>query len=246
MKKFRQAFAASFQKRNYVVALAAMTVLSVSAPASAATIDFSLVFDENTILSSNTPATGASATIDFDFSDGGAGLVNLALTIANTTDSTTFGAGATAGQLTAFGFDITGSTFNSFTGGNELDTLIQDEGLPPASIGSPIFDLVAADNSNLLGGNANFALSEGDSDIVTFVLNSALSASDLAAAFIAGFNDGSLETGLRFQQVNAGAGSDQIAFNPPNTSVVPLPAALWFMIAGLGALSAARRAGTTA
>lgn len=232
--------------KNLILSLTAAIGLSVllALPAAAGTI--TLDFSGDNVESSNDPATGASGSIIFDFSDEG-GDVRVTLTITNTTDETSFGAGATEGQLTGFAFDLpTGATFivGSFvsdTDGHFTDAL-EDVNFTPFSNRSDvgIFDLGIADNGNFGGGNANGALSEGDTAIVSFLVDTALSAADLMVAFMTGLLNGDLDAGLRFQQVNAGEGSDRLLF-VPDVAEIPVPGAIWLMGAGLAGLGFASR-----
>ncbi|MBF9032161.1 VPLPA-CTERM sorting domain-containing protein [Rhodobacterales bacterium HKCCE3408] len=215
-------------------AVAALFALGGTA-ASAVTLQFG-----ESATSSNSPPTGASGTVEMTFSDIGAGLVELSMLITNTTGDTIFGAGATASKLTGVGFDLlSGVSYvaGSFSGGTYLDTLIINAALPPFGI----FDIGVADNGNFLGGNANGALPQGLSDTVTMRLSSSLLAADLDAAFASGFTSGDLAASLRFQQVNAGEGSDKLTDPTVDMSPVPIPAAGFLLVAGLGGLAVLRR-----
>ncbi len=219
------------------ILLAAALALGLPFAAQAAT--FTLDFGANSI-SSNTPATGASASIDWTFADS-AGDILVTLNITNTTGQTIFGSGATSSVLTAFGFDLlSGYSYivGSFVGGTYLDTLILGADAQPFDT----LDFAAADNSNYNGGNANGALPEPFSDTVSFKLDSTQNAAQAFAAFLAGFNQNGLDAAVRFQQVTGpndynGAESDKLLYVPP----VPLPAAGWMLIAGLGGLAVAGR-----
>ncbi|MGB7521152.1 MAG: hypothetical protein WA896_16105, partial [Spirulinaceae cyanobacterium] len=75
---------------------------SVLVPTSAQA--FSVQFGQNST-SSNSIATGASAFVDFSFTQVGND-VQIGLGITNTTGDTIFGAGATSSKLTGIGFDL--------------------------------------------------------------------------------------------------------------------------------------------
>ncbi|NJO94023.1 MAG: PEP-CTERM sorting domain-containing protein [Hydrococcus sp. RM1_1_31] len=73
------------------------------------------------------------------------------------------------------------------------------------------FDVAVLDNNNFEGGNANGALPQGQSTSVSFLLSGTnLLANTVESDFFTGFSDGSLKAVARFQQVNAGAGSDKL------------------------------------
>jgi hypothetical protein len=225
---------------RFVLAAALSAAAMAAAPAQAVTLGFG-----STSTSSNTPATGASATVDFAFADTLGGNVKVTLDIANTTGSTSFGAGATASKLTGIAFDVVsgaaalassylGSTFFPvFNIAPNGDTTLSPFG---------IFDLSFLDNSNFEGGSANGALAQGQSTSVSFEFDTALTAAALETAFFSGFSAGSLGFVARFQQVNAGAGSDKLSGGTvEGTTPIPLPAAGWLLLSGIGALALAGR-----
>ncbi len=235
-----------FVKSLSVLAVAAAGFVGAATSASAALI---LTFGPTTV-STNSPATGASGVVSLSFSDLGSGNVLLSGVVENTTGFPIFGAGATESQLTGFGLDLFGAATidaSTFTGGTYLSSLIAPADADPFGD----FDLGIADNTNYNGGNANGALSEGLSDTFSIELVSSLSAFDLEGSILDGLINNLYPAtdpgaGLRFQQVNAGAGSDKIA-NPfvfRDSSVVgevPLPAAGWMLIAALGGIGAMKR-----
>lgn len=190
---------------------------------------FSVVFGENSESSNNT-ATGASALVDFMFSDVSGG-VQLTANITNTTGDSIFGAGATTSKLTGIAFDIVsgvGADTNSFNSPAFLDTLLRNVDFKPFSNRSNVgdFDIAFADNNNFEGGNANGALSQGNSTLASILLTTGLGASAVEQAFFNGFSDGSLNFAARFQQVNAGAGSDKLlggTINGGTTDPEPVP-----------------------
>ena len=188
--------------------------------------------------SSNPTPTGASATALLSFVDEG-GDVRVSAEVTNTTGSPIFGAGATESMLTGFGLDLVpGATYvaDSFIGGTYLDTLILDADASPFGT----LDIAGADNDQYNGGNANGALPQPLSDTFSFLLSSLLGASDLEDAFLTAFTtDPVLTSAVRFQQVNAGAGSDKLT-NPDVPNPIPLPAAGLLLFAGLGGLGAFR------
>ncbi|MBB4658646.1 hypothetical protein [Parvularcula dongshanensis] len=206
----------------------------MTAPAASAAA-FTLDFGANST-SSNSPLTGAAASVDFDFTDEGDD-VRVTLVITNTTGQSTFGAGATMATLTGFGFDLVeGATYaNDFTNTGALDTYLADAAFQPFGT----LDVAFADNNNFNGGNANDGLMTGLSTTVTFLLASDEDAAGLMSLFSAAFFEDGLQAGVRFQQVNAGAGSDKLVFNPANP--VPLPGAALFMLTAIGGGALARR-----
>lgn len=216
-----------------VLSSALFGLLSVS-PASALT----LTFDEFST-SSNNPATGASGLVELIFSDV-AGAARVDATVTNTTDTTSFGAGATASKLTGFGFDLlSGVAFaGTFVAGTFLDETLLNAAFNP--FGS--LDLAFADNSNFLGGNANSALPEGQQDTFSFGLSLGGfgNAAGLEAAFSDAFSNSGLNAGLRFQQVNADAGSDKLLLGT-QIAPVPLPATGLLLIGALGGIGLVRR-----
>ena len=217
----------------------------LAAPADAFTISF-----DSTSTSSNSPATGASASVDFSFTQQGSDVL-LNLDITNTTGTiASFGSGATTSKLTGIGFDLLGglnAIAGSFTSSGFLNVLAL-EGSGDTSL-NPFgsFDVAVLDNNNFEGGNANGALPQGQSTSVSFLLSgTGLVAGDLESDFLAGFNDGSLQAVARFQQVNAGAGSDKLLYNPPTPqpetpASVPEPSTLIGLMLTGGAFKALRR-----
>lgn len=196
---------------------------------------FSVTFGEDST-SSNSPATGASAFVDFMFSDVSGG-VQLDLLIENTTGTSTFGAGATESRLTGIAFDLVsgvGIDQGSFTNTGFLDTLLTNVTFQPFSNSVGDFDVAFADNNNFEGGNANGALPQGQSTTASILLNTALGSSALEQAFQTGFSNGSLDFAARFQQVNAGAGSDKLLGGTVTPEPVPEPLTILGSATALG------------
>ena len=245
-----------------IIVIAGLTVFASSAPAS-----IHVAFDPF-FGSTNSPATGATGTATFSFMDMD-GDVQVSVLIENTTNTvntlfnTTGGllsveggtpfanAGATASKLTAVLFDIPSlmsqvSFFaNSFDGDADNDGLVYfNVLLTPANLpggGFGLFDAGISDNDNIEGGNANNALPEGLSTLVSFKLDTALNAMEFENAW-------AMELGIRyaarFMQVNAGAGSDKIGGGPlPNPNSVPEPTSLasWSIICFVALQRTARR-----
>ena len=220
----------------------ASALMSTAAPAASVLDAFTLTFGEGAT-SSNDPATGASGTATFSFLDE-MGQVRLSIDVANRTDSTSIGAGATSGKLTGFAFDLLmgDASMGGFTNTGFLDTFLLGADFQPFGT----LDVAFANNDNFNGGNANGALPEGQSTTVSFLLGTAGDAMLTATRYETAFFAGELQAGLRFQQVDAGEGSDKLVYNPPTTpmtppAAVPLPAAGVLLLAGLGGLAAARR-----
>lgn len=216
-----------------------VTSLAFSVALAGAANALTLTFDA-TSASSNSPATGAAGVVDLVFSDV-LGVARVDATVTNTTGNTTFGAGATASKLTGFGLDLLqGVTFaGTYVAGGFLDTTILNAAFNPFGT----LDLAFADNSNFLGGNANSALPEGQQDTFAFALTLGAfgNAAALEAAFQSAFSNGILDAGMRFQQVNAGAGSDKLLIGSTPPAPVPVPAAGMLLIGGLGGLALLRR-----
>ena len=196
--------------------------------------------------SSNTPATGASAKATLNFFDDINGLVRIDMVIRNTTgEIASFGDGATTSKLTGIAFDLLepndGLDLANFMGGTYFDTMIINPDAAPFGT----LDFGVADNSNFNGGNANGALPEAMEDSLSMKIKFGnLTALDVEAAFKVGFMNSSLNYVARFQQVNAGEGSDKLnggeccgnGGGGPNI-VVPEPSTLFLLGSTFIALS---------
>ncbi|MGL5080353.1 MAG: PEP-CTERM sorting domain-containing protein [Microcoleaceae cyanobacterium] len=229
-----------------VLATTGVVVAATTGSADAFSVNFG-----STSQSSNTPATGASALVDFIFSDV-AGGVELKLDIANTTGSTSFGSGATTSKLTGIAFDVLSGITASAPGGTgsaELDTFLSDVAFSPFSNSAGFgavgnFSYAVADNNNFEGGNANDALSQGNSTIATLLLaTGGLNASQVEAGFLTGFSNSSLSFAARFQQVAGlsgydGSNSEKLLGgtinNPGNEEPVPEPLTILGSATALG------------
>ncbi len=194
-----------------------------------------------TSTSSNSTATGAAATVDFDFIDIGNSQVQLNLKFSNTTGQDTFGAGATSSALTGIAFDIFDDiSVASYSLSGNLGTWLTDVKLEPFSNRVGNFDIGFADNNNFTGGNANNAVETGEFSLATLVFDASEGADALKDRFRQGLASETIYATARFQQVNAGAGSDKLLggrINDPFGPVeepkeTPEPAA----IGGLGLL----------
>ncbi|HAG83690.1 MAG TPA: hypothetical protein DCL61_21695, partial [Cyanobacteria bacterium UBA12227] len=180
--------------------------------------------------SSNTPATGSSATIDFNFTNVMGG-VKLDLLVTNTTGQVpSFGAGATESSLMRFVFDVPDAVTNVsliddgifttfiFNSNNIAETPFSNNG---ASFGAfnGGFDVELS-----RGGNPNNALTEGNSTLVSLLLSSASNAASLEQLFFDGIfaddptdPDEALRVATRFQAVNGGSNngaSDKLLQEP--------------------------------
>jgi len=230
------------KNKLYIAALA--TVIGVAGFAVNAATVFSVDIGDGTVFSTNTSATGSAASLEFSFLQNGAN-VDLTVTAENTTGNTTFGSGATLSRMMGFAFETPDTvSFVSFTGTTIFSNLLQnDSSVNGGPFNSITFDLGAGNKSTLEGsGNPNDALAQGSSTSTLFKLNG-LAEAAMATAFETGFADGTLELGLRFKAVNGtGADSDKLLYRAPDApSPVPLPAAAWMLLAGLGGLAAVKR-----
>lgn len=211
--------------------------LAIALSMTAAHASIILTFGENATSSNATP-TGASGKATLSFADEG-GDVRVSAFVENTTGDFIFGDGATEGVLTAFGFDlVSGASFaGGFLGGTYLDTLILNANASPFGT----LDVAGADNNNYNGGNANNALPKGLSDTFSLLLGYSGNAMDLENAFYTALTtDPVLTSALRFQQVNAGSGSDKLKDPDVELEPVPLPATALLLLGGIGGLGALR------
>lgn len=109
--------------------------------------------------------------------------------------------------------------------------------LPSGNNASPAFTVTGkllADIDNRKGGNAN-GIQIGD----LLVLGLNFAAGNTFTDLLARINSGAFRVGLHVGSLNGGA-SDSFVSKPP-TTVVPLPAGLPLMLAGIGALAVLRR-----
>lgn len=225
----------------------ASSLVSANA-AQALTINF-----DSTSTSTNNSATGASAQVDFDFVDV-AGGVQLDLTLLNTTGQlgTSFGSGATDSEFVAFGFDVSDSissyTYDSLS--SPFTRLFADAEINGAG-GKNIFDIGirVAGSGTFQGGNPTDGLNPEESAQVSFFLDTSDNAQAVEQAFANLFNGQEFRAVARFQDVNAGEGSDKLLVNrisngdpDDNGDVsVPEPGTLAGLALIGGSLAAARR-----
>jgi len=238
------------------IALASSLVAANAAQA--LTINF-----DSTSTSTNNSATGASAQVDFDFVDV-AGGVQLDLTLLNTTGQlgTSFGSGATDSEFVAFGFDLPdfissytydslSSPFTRLFGDASLNPTVEGSAVIGGAGGSNVFDIGirVAGSGTFQGGNPTAGLNLEESAQVSFFLNTSDNAQTVEQAFANLFNGEEFRAVARFQDVNAGEGSDKLLVNRiPNGDPddngdvsVPEPGTLAGLALIGGSLAAARR-----
>lgn len=226
---------------------AGLTLATLGAGAADA---FTLNYDPQFGTTNNDAITGATAAIDFTFTDLGNGDVQLDLNISNTTaDPVTselvgIGFDWTGGDLAAmFGFaapNVTGSTYDG--GSSNLDLLYADDSIngqakdPDGNVtldfNSTTFDIGLGISSTLMSsGSPRDGVDAGTSTSVSFNLkNTGYTAASLEQFFVDGFSNGSLITAARFKAIEGGTGatSDKLvggvlSTTPPSTPDADVP-----------------------
>lgn len=205
----------------------------------------------------STENTGASALLDFNFVQKGSDvLLNLGMT--NTTNGKA-GLGATQATLVGVAFDtIAGVQASAVSGNSNFTQLWTNVDLSPSNQFG-VYDVgVSTPRNQFEGGNANGGLKAGESTLVSFLFKgSNLNASTVESSFLKGFQSGDLRTAARFQQVNAGGGSDKVAGalippiisepgTPDHAAGVPEPGSILGMLAAGGLLFGRKKRGQVA
>ncbi len=181
--------------------------------------------------------TGATAQLDFSFVDTVEGVL-LNLGIKNTTDGTV-GMGATSATLVGVAFDLLSGVTAPSTGysaGSSAFTRYFSNPSIPGLNNNNSFDvgIRSAGTGNFVGGNPTAGLTAGQSGLVSFLLSGTTgTAAQVESSFFQGFKDGSLKAAARFQQVNAGEGSDKVMAG----EAVPEPATMGGLLLGGGLLA---------
>ncbi|WP_242039598.1 PEP-CTERM sorting domain-containing protein [Anabaena sphaerica] len=177
----------------------------------------------------STENTGATADLNYDFvQQGNDVLLNIGIT--NTTNGTV-ALGATAATLVGVAFDFLPGLNYTYDPKTSAFTNTYSNVDIPGLANDFDFGIRSAGPGNFVGGNPQQGLTAGQSTSVSFLLSGAnLLANSLEQQFLNGFQNGSLQVGGRFQQVNAGGGSDKVLAGIPNvtppTQSVPEPASL--------------------
>lgn len=183
----------------------------------------------------STENTGSTANLDFSFVQSGADVL-LNLGIKNTTNGTV-GLGATQSTLVGVALDLLGGGVTSYSYnamGSSFTNTYKNVSIP-GSFGNTAFDfgIRSAGNGNFVGGNPQQGLTAGQSTLVSFLLkgSGSLSAANVESSFLSRFSSGAMSVAGRFQQVNAGGGSDKVLggvvetppSNEPPAEAVPEP-----------------------
>jgi hypothetical protein len=204
-----------------IVATSAM----LATPAQAFTVIISPVIG-------STENTGASANLDFNFSQAGTNTL-LDLGITNTTNGS-LGLGATQATLVGIGFELP-TPAPSFTYSPLLSTFTQTYFSQNATLnpyGTFDVGIRSAGSGNFTGGNPQQGLTAGQSTTVRFSFANQ-TATSLETSFQTLFAGSTGSTPLivgRFQQVN-GNGSDKVVGGlAPQSQTVPAPPAVLGML----------------
>lgn len=158
----------------------------------------------------STENTGATASLDFKFADTLKGVM-MTLDIKNTTNGSA-GLGATSATLVGVAFDLL-SDVKAFTynpGSSAFTKTYNNVGIPGLTSETFTFGIRSAGTGNFVGGNPQQGLTAGQNTSVSFLLSGITNAATAETSFFKGFKDGSLQAAGRFQQVNAGGGSDKV------------------------------------
>jgi hypothetical protein len=219
-----------FMKNLLIRALVGGAIVATSAmlaaPAQAFTVIISPVIR-------STGNTGASASLDFNFSQSGTDtLLNLGIT--NTTNGS-LGLGATQATLVGVGFDLPTPTpaysYDSLTSTFTQIYFNRSATLQP--YGTFDIGIRSTGSGNFTGGNPQQGLISGQSTMVQFTFVNQ-TATSLETSFQTLFAGSTYSTPLivgRFQQVNAGGGSDKVVGGlAPQSQAVPAPPAVLGML----------------
>lgn len=195
----------------------------------------------------STENTGASARALFTFTDvtanghSGNSDVLLTIDITNTTNGS-LGLGATAATLVALTFDFPTSSPYVYNGGTVFPTIYTGSGASLPPYGTLDVCIRSSGTGNCVGGNPTSGLTAGQSTTVTFRFDTSLTAAALGNLFLTDYLDetndgtGGYDSVARFQQVNAGGGSDKVIGRDPPFEV-PEPATIVVLLAALAALA---------
>lgn len=188
----------------------------------------------------STENTGATATLDFSFVDTVQGVL-LNLGIKNTTNGTA-GLGATQATLVGVAFDLldgVSAPQSGYSAGSSAFTRYFSDPSIPGLNNNQSFDVgirsAAPGPGTFVGGNPQQGLTAGQSTTVSFLLSGITgTAAQVESAFFQGFKaGGDLQAAARFQQVNAGGGSDKVLAG----EAVPEPTTIGGLLLGGGMLA---------
>lgn len=163
----------------------------------------------------STENTGSTAKLDFNFVQQGANVL-LNLDVTNTTNGSA-GLGATKSTLVGVAIDLLGGPVTSYSY-NSLSSAFTKT-FTNVSIPGPFsnvnFDFAfrsAGSGTTFVGGNPQAGLTAGQSTLVSFLLkgNGSLNATEVENSLLSRFSSGAMSVAGRFQQVNAGGGSDKV------------------------------------
>lgn len=220
--------------KHFILAAAVAALGLGSMAASAATFN---------VVGANSPNT--TATVDFSYD----GVNTLTIGITNTAT------GSTDPRITGFAFnaptDVTG--VSALTAAGTGNNLIWSASHSPNGINTPgnngFFDIAGLTGPNFNGGNANAGILLNGTGIFNLVLTG--NAAALAAltensflsllSFPQNNNSDLWPFAVRFQRLSDGLVTSDVAFGGPDMAPIPLPAAGWLLLAGVGGLAAMRR-----